>query len=188
MQCLIPFKSSGKTPERYDNLSDCIKTLEKLGIKYLIQQSDEPFNRAKLLNAAIERCQDDVFFCLDADIIVPEEFDFLVDDVLTKYDIYFPVCMNRTLEGKYKWRHSGLGLVGCRKVIWEQYKLRWNEDRVTWGGEDNDLYKDCQNRNMRIARFWCLGLIHLWHPETLEYKNANALSISSGELSDKSGT
>lgn len=182
MQCLIPFKTSKKTQERTQNLYQCIKKLNHYGIEYIIETSNEPFNRAKLLNQAIKKCRDDVFFCLDADIIIPESFDFLVNDVLSKYDIFFPICMTEIIDEEnvpYKWRHSGLGLVGCKKSVWEQYNLSWNENRITWGGEDNDLYTDCQDRNMRIARFWCLGLIHLWHPESLEYKNANALSISS---------
>lgn len=175
MEFLIPFKSGPETPERDINLSKCTRQLERYGYKYSVIRDTEPFNRAKLLNEGIKQTDDPLFFCLDCDIIVPQDFEILLEDVLKYYDIFFPICLNESQNCNYTWRHSGLGLVGCKKEIWDKYELKWNEGRTTWGGEDNDLYKDCQTKAMKIARFWCPGLIHQWHPESLEYKNLNAV-------------
>lgn len=176
MEFIIPFKSGPKTPERNKNLVRCVQGLQHYGYKYSIIEDNETFNRSKFLNIGIAQSDDPLFFCLDCDIIVPEDFDILLEDVLKYYDIFFPICLNQDVNHKLKWRHAGLGLVGCKRESWEKYELSWNENRTTWGGEDTDLYNDCQTKGMKVARFWCPGLIHMWHPESLEYKNANTVS------------
>lgn len=140
MEYLIPFKSTEKTPERDENLRLCKNRLEHYGEKYSVITNSEPFNRAKLLNKGISQSDDPFFFCLDADIIVPDGFTELVKDVLKHYDIFFPICYS-LYKNSHKgwWRHSGLGLVGCSRKIWDEFGLKWNEERTTWGGEDNDL-------------------------------------------------
>lgn len=178
IEYIIPFKSSSLTPERDANLSKCISCIHPS--RYFVSTLNGPFNRSKYLNYGITSSKSEYIFCLDADIIIPKHFDSLVQDVLNYYDIFFPICLNE-IKSKtfkdvtYEWRHSGLGMVGCKREVWNKFELKWNESRTTWGGEDNDLYNECVRKGMNIARFWCIGLIHQWHPESLEYKNKHVL-------------
>ncbi len=173
---IIPFKSGPETPERDVNLAKTISRLNHFGEDYLVETSEEPFNRSKLLNAGADKASGDTLFFLDSDILIPETFTSMVEDVLTRYDIFFPICYSLHENGTGWWRHSGLGLVGCKSVVWRNLKLSWNENRTKWGGEDNNLFALCESKYMSIARFWVPGLIHQWHPDSQEYKNVYTVS------------
>jgi glycosyltransferase involved in cell wall biosynthesis len=133
-----------------------------------------PFNRARGLNAAAASASGELLFFLDADIVLPRGLCSALCGNTAPGQAYFPVCYSLResslpdVSADGWWRYTGYGLCGIHRN--DYAVLNWDEAFTSWGREDNDLF--CRTRaKLRIVRERCPGLLHLWHPDTLAFKN-----------------
>lgn len=173
------------------SVCDCNTTdvldLHKIIRKYWLgklrfKQSDRVFSRAFSMNRAVENSTNKYVFICDADMSLPKDFILQYNKNVDKNKVWFPVCYSLLKDEKLViaesngwWRHNGFGMVG----IYKKYFIKCgmiNEEFVSWGGEDNDLYNRIPERNR--VRSICYGLYHNWHcsPNNkrtvpLEYRN-----------------
>lgn len=95
-----------------------------------------------------------------ADVVQPKRFTFYLDEPST-HRICDPVgnltgarCVEvvENLE-------AGASVVLARKAFFSMGG--WDEGFQGWGGEDNEFWDRCGT--LRVDRFGCLPLVHLWH-------------------------
>jgi len=143
------------------------------------------FSFGTAINTAVpEVCQpDDVIAVIGSDFIFPSFYTkAIVKELKLPGYAFFPICYSlhkekpREIYGSNRevelyngwWREEGWGLYAIHHCDFEMVGGMW--DNKTWGGEDNEFYGKCINRNMQIVRYKMVGLFHLWHPEDKEYK------------------
>ena len=133
-----------------------------------------PFNRSRGLNAAAANATGDLLFFLDSDVLVPKGFCNIVRSHVHQGQAYFPVCysLNKGSPAESSapgwWRHTGFGLCGLQ--LEDVKRIAWDESFTRWGKEDNDLLRRAE-AELAIVRSRCPGLLHLWHPDDLAFKN-----------------
>ncbi|HEX3659587.1 MAG TPA: Stf0 family sulfotransferase [Pirellulales bacterium] len=161
------------------DLRDAVASLPQVRIVQL----DGPFNRSRGLNAAAASATGEFVFFLDADILLPKDLCSTVRSHVRAGRCYFPICYSLHegsgpgLAAPGWWRQTGFGLCGFHRDDFT--KLRWNESFTSWGGEDNDLRRRVAE-HLRIVRERCPGLLHLWHPNGLAFKNLQDVPAEAG--------
>lgn len=125
---------------------------------------------------------DDILFFLDADMLVPKNFNWLVKASVSPGNCFFPICYSlhegkpREVKGNVSqwvrdcgsrangwWRKEGWG--NCGFTLADYRKLgSWNEEiGQTYGGEDNNV-RDRAQAMFKMNRFNVPGFFHQWHP------------------------
>lgn len=151
-----------------ENLEEYIKEhCPYIPIKMI--QLNEKFNRGRGLNHAIENASNNYVLVLDIDMCFGVEIiQNTIQHVIENNKEYFPICFtyeNDPNEQKGQWLKEGFGNLAIHKDKWKMYgKL---PEYTSWGQEDSDFYKKCKNK----VREKCEGLIHQWHPSSIEWKN-----------------
>jgi hypothetical protein len=146
------------------------------------------FNRAQGLNIAAKHDHakgDAPLFFIDADLIVPADFNDRVRDIVKPNICWFPICYSMhngkpiTVKGDSRrlsnrthgwWRKEGKGMCGFTRTDFD--KVGWN-DRVgvTYGKEDGSIWRAATKiGKMHGVRENCDGLFHLWHPTVNSYR------------------
>lgn len=150
-----------------------------------IAQLPPPFNRSRGLNAAAACARGELLFFLDADIILPKEFCSTIRAHVRPGQAYFPICYSLHEASPADpsapgwWRKEGYGMCGFHHDDFRRLR-RWDESFVRWGGEDNELFGRARTQ-LKVVREFCPGLLHVWHPDDLFYKeryhNAMAAAV-----------
>lgn len=124
----------------------------------------------------------DIVFFLDADMLIPENFNQLVRENVSPGACFFPICYSlhqdkpREVKGNVShwvrghaekangwWRKEGWGNCGFTRADYQKLGA-WNEDiGQTYGGEDNNV-RDRAYRMFKCNRFNVPGFFHQWHP------------------------
>jgi glycosyltransferase involved in cell wall biosynthesis len=130
----------------------------------------KPFHKSLGMNRCAERATGPIICFLDVDMVVPANFITSIKRVLRPGSCYFPICFS-LYEGRPAaaatrngyWREKGYG--NCAFMIEDFNSIgRMDEQFVSWGGEDTDLFNRAKAR-LIVHRQPCDGLFHRWHPQ-----------------------
>lgn len=143
-----------------------------------------PFTRAKALNRAAAFACGEIICFLDADIVVPPDFQQVILRWVEPGTAYWPICYRlhehaprevlgdrvQYSPGQHNghWERAGYGLCAFHESDWRS--LGWNEDFKAWGGEDNELFARAVVLGLRPVRRQVTGLFHLHHSRDLSYR------------------
>lgn len=155
-----------------------------------------PFRKGVALNLlarAVDTRTHPILAFLDADMVVPENFDVTILENTGPGQCYFPVCFSFNREAaelfpNWKairsqplevltrreygwWRWTGYG--NCAFYHEDFHKLGgWNETFTRWGQEDVELWKRASHASwLKTVRKECPGFFHQWHPSDLGSRN-----------------
>lgn len=159
-----------------DFYSDDIQNFEEYisfylkNIRFKIIKIQENFSRGKGLNIAIKNSSYENLLILDADMKFNENlFNNVLKHTIIGEKAYFPICYTYErdhLEKNGFWLDVGYGNFSAKKEhidcsgMIPEYK--------SWGSEDLDFYNKIIVEKIREN---CEGLIHVWHPLSIEWKN-----------------
>ncbi|MCO6495450.1 MAG: glycosyltransferase [Bacteroidetes bacterium] len=149
----------------FDLLSESIKNQWKG--KLIINHTDEKFSRAKAFNKAVIQSTGDIIFLCDADMSLPVDLIKHIRKIVKPGIAWFPICYalpppNTSKKGKWLW-YSAKGILACYKTDFEKVEML-DEQFVSWGGEDIDLWERFHKNNFVVIRQKLRGLIHHYHP------------------------
>lgn len=155
-----------------------------------------PFRKSQALNLlarSIDREVYSIVAFVDADMLVPDNFDLLILEHTRQGQCYFPICFsfNRTGAAEFPnwkavqshspeyltqsefgwWRETGYG--NCSFFIEDFFRIgQWNERFDRWGQEDIDMWKRVTSSQwLKAVRTRCPGFYHQWHPSDLGSRN-----------------
>lgn len=154
------------------NMKTLCETILEGKIPYILHIVSDTFSRGSGLDLAAKIARNQgissLFFC-DADMYFTRRYIFeRAYEALANNRIFYPVCFSFTQVDHQRgyWRDSGYGMVFMNTDVYFN-SSRWKHN-VSWGYEDNDLYKNFSNQN--IVRLNCPGYFHQWHPNSIEFK------------------
>lgn len=139
------------------------ETLTKPNMSYKLKTLNEPFNKGKGLNMAVELCTHDVLFFLDADMIIRtyDLFNDIQKYVIEHNKVFFPICWHYDdpdhVTGQ-KLPH-GVGNVVHRKSEFVPYI-----EKETWGAEDTINYNKLSHMGKVERNYYEDKFVHQWHP------------------------
>lgn len=144
------------------NLESEIKAIWKGPLVF--SQKEMDFSRSKTLNIAINQAPGNLVFVCDADISLPENLAQKIYKNTTERTAWFPVCQWQLApeNNDWKWFTAGTGVFSAYK---KQLQLcgMFNEDILSWGKEDWDLFFRFYKNGTMPYRSRCIGLYHHWH-------------------------
>jgi glycosyltransferase involved in cell wall biosynthesis len=135
-----------------------------------------PFHKTRALNILAECAESDVLAFLDADMLVPHNYDEIVLANTKPGQAYFPICFSLHKDkpplidpANGWWRKTGYG--NCSFMREDFYKIgRWDERFRRWGREDDDMFNRA-SRFLKVVRAECPGLFHQWHDTSMAFRN-----------------
>lgn len=169
--------------------------LEELGITRIVYLK-LPFRKSQALNRlaqGIDRQEYPIVAFVDADMLVPDNFDSLILEHTSQGHCYFPICFSFNQHGAQTfpnwkavqsypveyvtrqefgwWRTTGYG--NCAFFIDDFFNIgQWNERFDRWGQEDVEMWKRVTACPWLTAtRAPCPGFYHQWHPSDLGSRN-----------------
>jgi len=150
-----------------ENLIKLRKELDRLMPNhYQIIETKQDFHRARVYNQAISMAKHEYFFATDADISLPENLVELVNKYVSNKIAWFPICFNLNKEAKSKqdgnWLNSGYGLFADSKYQFQKVG-KYNEQYLSWGGEDKELFLNYYLHRRLVYRNKCNRLFHNYH-------------------------
>lgn len=152
---------------------DVEQELSSRGLRGRVVRMPGYFSRSCGLDAAAESAANDLLFFLDADMTVAPTIGDAVRRLVRPGKCLFPICWSLNEDGQTGyWRHRGYGMLAIHRA---DYDLTggWDTSNARWGGEDNDIHWHAQQRGIETERLCLSTLVHQWHPESLEYKEAH---------------
>lgn len=128
-----------------------------------------PFCRSDGLNHSADIAKLHTLFFIDADMIVPNNFDDWINKRVKPGWSVHPVCYslyeNKPMgiaEGNGWWRVQGFGMCGYHDRDFYDLGM-WNTKFKEWGKEDEDLWIRTQRSGVQTCREKCPGLFHMFH-------------------------
>ncbi len=145
-----------------DELATTLKS--KWGEHLYYETKFMPFARSKAMNSAVRNAITEHVFITDADVSLPIDIVEKVNLFSANNRIWFPVCQayNTIEETSKSWYTEGKGILACTRKQFEEVG-GYDENFITWGGEDTDLWLRFWQKNYFCCRTNEKNLIHHWH-------------------------
>jgi hypothetical protein len=121
-----------------------------------------PFNKSRVLNAALRLADGGIVAVCDADLSVPRHFVRLCESETGRYRAWFPRLMWEEMDGRLREYSEGCGVAIFRHEVLETVGLL-DESFVGWGREDWEWYYRFYRRGIQAARSLEPGLVHHYH-------------------------
>lgn len=146
------------------------KIMEKWNGKLVFTAEKCDFARAFTFNRAIAQASNELIFAADADMTLPKNLVVQCNKFVSKKTVWFPICFDLNenkpaiiSDENGAWRLAGRGMFSAYK--WQFYRVgKYDEKFKTWGGEDDDLWKNFYLKGFMPIRNRCKGLFHNYHP------------------------
>lgn len=173
-------------------------------VKYMNFPEMKEFHRTKMLNEMAKQISDDIICVCDADVIIPEEQIRLAIDMLNdRYDVVYPYTefikldkitseqmqKNTSLMPIGKSINSVGGMIFFKRESYLEAGGE-NENFISWGIEDKELYSRFNKLEYKIGRVPG-NLYHLWHPISVNsgpvnpYLNNNRIEFKKVDAMNK---
>ena len=167
-QHLIEISIYDSGSEDFEFLAAQIKTIWQGKLK--INTSEEKFTRSSSFNKAIRQSSHPLIFACDADMILPSDLIQQVNRFVTEKSVWFPICFWLEKDKPAlissengHWHPVGKGMFASTR---QQFDIigGFDENFVSWGGEDWDIWLRFWKAGFYPVRTRCKGLFHRWHP------------------------
>jgi len=200
---IIPWWTKTCHQERKDALECVVQHWSDGGYTVCLgEEEDDPFNRSKARNRAVEKTDADVLVFADGDTLIPFEqveagLEMLHLSWVIPYREYFNltrelshqiVAKSRTLERPKRrdWQFKPLSWAGVLIVTREMYEAigGYDERFVGWGWEDVAfrVKLDAEvSHHVRTDGYVC----HLWHPANVDEGFTTELELANRSLFDR---
>ncbi len=138
--------------------------------KLKLTYSHEEFTRSSSFNQAIRQSTHPLIFACDADMLLPKDLVQEINRFVSRKTVWFPICFwldkdkaARIAPEHGHWHPVGKGMFASSRKQFDEIG-GFDENYITWGGEDWDIWLRFWKAGFYPVRTKCQGLFHRWHP------------------------